>query len=108
MDEIKLNIYEKDMKIIKRTETAVCSKVSFGIVRKFFKLFKAENINATDEIINIVANMWDEVTEILNNFFPHITEDEWDYIAIDELVSVIIKIIKWQVDQLRIIPTSKN
>lgn len=108
MKNITLNVYEKDMETVKKECVANTIKLPFGFIRKLMKLFNIDTLEDTTQILNIVMQSWDEVTELLERIFPGIEEDEWDYVDTKELVQAIFKVLKYAFTEMLKIPTSKN
>lgn len=106
---LKLNIYEEDMKTVKKEVTANLIKIPFGIIRKLMVLFNVENLKDSSEILNVIIKCWDDVILILDRIFKDVEEDEWMYIDTNELINVIFKVIKESGKAILKIPSdSKN
>lgn len=103
--EIKLNVYENDMKTIKKECVANTVDIPFGLVRKLMKLFDVENLDDTTKILNIVMKSWDDVISLLDRIFPDMEEEDWDYVGTKELVQVIFQVLKEAAKALFNIPT---
>ena len=103
--DILLNVYNADMKTIKKQCKAETIKIPFGTIRKLMKLFNIDNVENTGEILNIVMSSWDSVIGILDNIFPEMTEDDWDTVDTKELVSVIYQLLKDSFKTILSIPT---
>lgn len=106
--EIKLKVYENDMVTVKKECTAKMVKIPFGLIRKLMKLFNAETLEDTTQILDIVSNSWDDVISILERFFPDIEPDDWDTVDTTELVAAVFKLIKFAFAEMLKIPTEKN
>lgn len=108
MSELKLNVYESDMKTVKKTVTAQTVEIPFGTVRRLMRLFdidKAKN----SEILKTIIAAWDSVIGILDNVFPEMTADDWDYVSTKELASVVYQLIQAAIiDLMRIPKDPKN
>lgn len=108
METITLNVYENDMKTVKKECVAVSVKIPFGVVRKLMKLFDENTLEDTSQIFTVVTGSFDDVTQILHNVFPEIEEEEWDNVEVTELVEVIYKIIKHSFLKMLEIPVGKK
>lgn len=108
MNEIKLKIYDSDFKNVQREVTAQKCAISFGTVRKFVEIIKIDESDNGIEILNTIICAFDEVTSVLNRVFPSVTEDEWNRVAVNELVPLIIDIAKFIFKGMFKIPTQKN
>lgn len=106
---ITLKVYNQDMKTVKKECQAEAVKIPFGIVRKAMKLFNADTMSDTTQILNVVMNSWDEVTKLLERIFPEMEAEDWDTVDVKELVSVIYDLLKSVLKEILKIPAdSKN
>ena len=101
---VVLNVYEKDMKTVKKECKANLVKIPFGIIRKLMKLFNLDNIENTAEILNIVMASWEDVIAILDRVFPDITEEDWDTVDTKELIQAIYDMLKFAFKNMMNIP----
>ncbi|MDE7425112.1 MAG: hypothetical protein K2N51_15735 [Lachnospiraceae bacterium] len=108
METITLNVYEDDMKTVKKECVAVPTKIPFGVIRKLMKLFNENTLEDTSQILTVVTGSFDDTTQILHNAFPEIEEEEWDNVDVTELVAVIYKIIKHSFLKMLEIPVGKK
>ena len=108
MSKIKIKIYENDMKTVEKESVAETVAIPFGIIRKLMKLFNVENMENTNDILKIVANSFDEVVKLLERIFPDVTEDEWDYVDIKELVKAIYNLIKKALKDIASVPVNEK
>lgn len=102
---IVLNVYEMDMKTVKKECRANLVKIPFGTIRKLMKLFHLDNIENTAEILNIVMDSWEDVIAILDRVFPDITEKDWDTVDTKELIQAIYSVLKFAFKNMMSIPT---
>ena len=102
---IKLTVYNEDMETVKKECTATAVKIPFGFVRKLMKLFDAEKLEDTTQILNTVMRSWADVTALLGRIFPDISEEDWDYVDTSELVKVLFELLKWAFAEMVKIPT---
>lgn len=107
-DEIKLKVYEADMHTVKKECKAVATRVPMGIVRRFMGLFDADKLNDSMEILNIIIASWEDVTSVMEKLFPDMSEEDWDYVDIGELVQVAVAFLKAYFKQMLKVPTEKN
>lgn len=103
MSELKLKVYENDMKTVKKECTAQTVEISFGTVRRLMRIFDIEK-SENSEILKIVISAWDSIIDVLNNVFPEMTDDDWDHVSIRELAAVIYQMIKSIIADLMKIP----
>ena len=103
--DIKLNVYNEDMKTVKKECAASMVKVPFGLIRKLMNLFKVENLQDTTQILDIIMTSWEDVIKLLGRIFPDVTEEEWDYVDTSELMRVILSLVKYVFAEMVKIPT---
>lgn len=108
MEVIKLNVYEKNMKTVRKECAAASVKIPFGVIRKLMKLFDENTLEDTSQIFTVITSSFNDIANILHNVFPEIEEEEWDNIDTTELVTVIYKIIKYSFLKMLEIPTGKK
>lgn len=108
MNEIKLKIYDGELKNVEREVSAQKCVISFGTVRKFVKIFKVDEMETGKEIFETIVDAFDEVTCVLSRIFPDVKEDEWNRVAINELVPLVIEIAQFIFKGMFEIPTQKN
>lgn len=109
VEELKLNVYDENDNIIQTCE-AQTVELKFGTIRGLMKLLNVDDIDDTGELLTVVYGAWDELTKILNQCFPEMEEDDWDNVKLNELIPVLLKILKTSFIQILNIPTdnSKN
>ena len=102
--EIKINVYENDMKTVKKEVSAEVVEIPFGIIRKFMALFDVENLEYTVAILNVVSKSWKEVQLLLDRIFPDMSEDDWDGVNTKELIQVVMTVLKFAFGEILNIP----
>lgn len=105
---IKLNVYEDDMKTVKKEVAAEMVEIPFGIIRKFMAVFKIKDFNDTSTILNTVAASWEQITRLLNRVFPNMTEDDWDGVNTKELLTVVTTVLKYSFGEMLNIPVDEK
>lgn len=106
--ELKLKIYDENNEV-KREVEATFVDIKMGTVRRLMKLLKVDDINDTGELFKLVGEVWDELIKVLDQIFPDVTDEEWDYVSISELLPTVIQILKGSFTQMSKIPNnSKN
>lgn len=107
--EISINIYDKKGKEVVRTVKAEEYEIMFGAVGELMKLVKAAGDEDKTAVVKVIGSAWDEVVNVMDGFFPDVTEDEWKCVKVSELVPTIIEIVKYAVSKMLNIPVdSKN
>lgn len=107
MEELTLNIYDENDKVIK-TCKAQFTDIRFGAIRKLMALLNIENVEDTYQLLKIVYEAWDRLTAILSKCFPDITDEDWDNVKLSELMPVLVSIIKSTFAKMMTIPAEKN
>lgn len=93
METITLNVYDDKGEVIK-TVSNQPTRLKFGAIRSLMKLLNIENVSNNYDLMNTIYEAWDKLTAILNQCFPEMTEEDWDNVAMEELIPVIVKILK--------------
>ena len=60
------------------------------------------------ELLKTVKRAWKQITKVLSKIFPDMTDEDWDYVSMKELLPVVVAIIKDSVAEMLTIPKSKN
>lgn len=104
----EINVYDSDGNIIKTCQ-AVDLKLKFGSVRKIMALLQIDDVDNTAELIKMIYGAWDQLTKVLSECFPDMTDDDWDNVYIEELIPTIVGIMKTSFGKLLGMPSdSKN
>lgn len=106
--EIKINVYENDMKTVKKEVKAELVEIPFGIIRKFMSLFNIQSLDDTATILNVVANSWKEVQTLLDRIFPDMSEDDWDGVSTKELLKVVMEVLKFAFTDILNLPVDEK
>ena len=104
---IKLNVYDENDKVIK-TATAKMVKIKFGTIRAIMKLVKVESLDNTKELLQTVSDVWDKLIEILSKCFPDMTEEDWEYVDVMELIRVVMAIIRFSSKKIEEVPIDED
>lgn len=96
MKKATITIYDKKGRAT-RTVEAEPVRLKFGTVRKLIALLDTEGETIP---MQRIVDAWDEVTGILAECFPDITEEELDAIEISEVVPVLIQIISSAMEEM--------
>jgi hypothetical protein len=107
MNDLKINVYDDENTVIKTSEAKLVD-LKFGVIRKLMKLLNVDNIDNTVELLKTVYGAWEQITNILNNCFPDMTDDDWDNVKVSELLPVFVMILKYSFTQMLTIPTDKE
>jgi len=108
MDKLLLNVYDENDSVIKTCEAQVID-IKFGTVRSLMKLLNVDNINDTATLLKVVYGAWEKLTQILSGCFPDMSDDDWDNVKLNELIPILVSILKGTFAQMLTIPNdSKN
>lgn len=106
---LTIKVYEKDNKTVKKECTGETCEIMFGTVRKLMKLFNIEETKNNIQLLETVYDVWGELTGILEECFPGMQEEDWDHVKINELIPILLQILKGAIGELLRIPSeSKN
>lgn len=92
-NDLKLKLYDNEGNMTREVQAKMI-RIRFGTIRDLFKLLKIENASDTAELFAIIYEVWDEVIRLLAQIFPDVTDEEWDNVAVDELIPIVINIVK--------------
>lgn len=95
MKGLVINVYDKaDRNNVVKTVEAEPADLMFGSIRSIMKLLNIDDINDTGELLKTVYDAWDQLTGILNECFPEMEDKDWDNVKLNELIPVIVTILK--------------
>lgn len=106
--EIKINVYESDMKTVKKEVAAEVVAIPFGVIRKFMAMFKIKDFNDTSTILNTVATSWEQITTLLDRIFPDMSEEDWNGVDMKELLTVVTTVLKYAFSEMLNIPVDEK
>ena len=103
-----INVYDNDNNVIKTSE-AVDAQLKFGAIRSIMKLLNIDDINDTGALLKTIYSAWEQLTAVLTQCFPDMTESDWDNVKLEELIPVIVGILRASFGKILTIPNdSKN
>lgn len=105
--EIKLTVKNKKGEVVKEV-TAHTFSIYYGTIDKLMSLLDLDDATTSFEILKKVTTAWGEVTEILGEMFPDMEPSDWDYIKINDLVPVVLQVVRYTLTELMEIPSEKN
>ena len=97
--EMKIKIYDDDNNVVKEC-AAQTVDIKFGQVAAIMELIDVENVENSGEMLKIVYRAWSQLKKILSRIFPDMTEEE--------LLPVVVAILKSSFSEMMEIPKSKN
>lgn len=105
--DLKLKIYDDEGNEV-REASAKMIRIRFGTIRDLFKLLKIEDATSTAELFAVIYEVWDEIIRLLSQIFPDVTDEEWTNVAVDELIPLVIQIVKGAFQHMgEVIPDSE-
>lgn len=106
-EKLTINIYDDDDVVIKVVEARLVS-LRFGVVRSLMEILNIENVDNTVDLLKTIYGAWDEVKNILGKIFPDVDLDELDNTHIDELVPVVLKVVRDSFNVISTIPVDEK
>lgn len=104
----EIKVYDDENNVIKTCKAVDC-ELKFGAIRKVMALLEIEDINDTTALFKTVYGAWDQLTKVLSQCFPDMTEDDWDNVHVSELIPVVVSLAKNMIAKVLTIPAeSKN
>nr|DAG52724.1 MAG TPA: hypothetical protein [Caudoviricetes sp.] len=105
--ELRLNVYDEDENVVK---TCIAHTVSlkFKTIRSLMKLLKIDDVEDTGTLLQIISDVWEQLTSILSKCFPDMEEDDWDNVNLNELVPVVLAMLKSSFSEILTIPKDPN
>ena len=103
-----INVYDDENNVVKSC-SAVDASLKFGAIRSIMKLLKIDDINDSATLLTTIYDAWEQLTAILTQCFPDMSDSDWDNVKLEELVPVIVGIFKASFGKILSIPNdSKN
>lgn len=102
--EMKLNIYEKK-KIIK-TYTAETYDLLFGTVEDLVDILELDTLKTRSDVeviklaTNVITKGMDIIKPLLKDIFEGLTDDELRNTHVSEIVTVLVEVIKFAINQI--------
>ena len=109
---MKLNVYEKK-KVVKTYETDKYD-LMFGTREEVADAMKLDQLETglNSEIIkmatNLVVHSKETVKELLKDIFEGLTDEELKNTKVKDIATVFVDVVKYTIEQLNILPKSKN
>ena len=107
MTDLQLIVKNPDGEIVK-TVNARYVEISFGTIDKLMGLLDIDEDTTSFQLLMKVSKAWKEVTSVLNEVFPDMTDNDWCLVKINDLVPLLFEIVKFTFAKIMGIPTEKN
>lgn len=110
--EIKLPIYEK--KEVIKTYTAETYDISFGAVEDLLDVLDMDKLTSGNKddlvsgVMGAIPGVFSQVKPILKEIFDGLTDEEIRKCHMSDIVSALVKIIKFSMSQIMKDVNSKN
>ena len=109
---MKLNIYDK--KQIVKTYEADSYDLMFGVLEDVANAIKLDELKSGSDVeifkmvTNLVLHSMDTVKGLIKDIFEGITDEEIKNTKVSEIAGALIDVVKYTVEQLSLMPKSKN
>lgn len=98
-----INVYDDNDNVVKTCE-ATEATIKFGAIRSIMKLLNVDDIDDTGKLLKTIYKAWDELTKVLSKCFPDMSDEDWDNVKLNELVPVVVQILKDSFSEILKIP----
>lgn len=105
--ELTINVYDDNDNIVKESKANTVD-LRMGQVSAIMELLDADNIDNSLELMNVVNKAWKQLVKILSKVFPDMTDADWEYVKVGELIPTLVLILKESFAKMMTIPKSKN
>jgi hypothetical protein len=110
MEKEKLTLQVKDKKgeVIKVVE-ANTFDIYFGTIDSLMQLLDINEDTSSFDLLKKISTAWGEVTSLLGEIFPDMTDEDWKFVRINDLVPIVLQVVKYTFLEIMTIPSdSKN
>ena len=108
MNDLVLNVYDDSGKTVVKTFKASTCNLMFRTVRKLMDLLKVEDMDNQAQMLRTIYDAWDEIRAVLGGVFPDASAEDWDNVRVRELLPLVLKIAKYSISEMFVIPTNKK
>lgn len=105
--ELKITVYDDNDNVMKEC-TAQTIDIRFGQVSAIMELLDVESVNDNMQMIKVVRKAWKQLIRILSKIFPDMEDDDWENVSLNELLPVLVLIMRDSFKEMMTIPKSKN
>lgn len=107
-NKLVLPVKNKDGEVIKTVE-AQTFNIYFGTISNLMEVLDIGEESSSFEVLKKVSTAWKQVVEILSDVFPDMEKSDWQYVRLNDLVPVMLEIVKYTFAEIMQIPSeSKN
>lgn len=110
--DLKLNIYDKKQVI--KTYTTDEYDLMYGTLEDIFNALDLDNLDSTDDVKLIkftakaVMKNKDIINHLLKDIFDGLTDDELRQTKIKEIAAILVKVVKFTIEQIGLGASEKN
>lgn len=108
MNDLILNIYDDSGKTVVKTFKASTCDLMFRTVRKLMDLLKIEDMDNQVQMLKTIYSAWGEICVVLAGVFPEVSAEDWDNVRVRELLPLVLKIAKYSISEMFVIPTDET
>lgn len=111
--ELKLNIYDDDNNIVK-TYTKDSYRLKWGVASDLINGLNLDGLKADDNVefikaaTNVVTHSFGVVQPLIKRIFKGLTDEELENTYIDEIVTVLVTVVKYTMSQIGLGNNGKN
>lgn len=108
MGNLMLEVKDKSGNVIKTVE-AQTFDIYFGTINSLMELLDIDEDTTSFELLKKISTAWGEVTSLLGEIFPGMTKEDWKFVRINDLVPIVLQVVKYTFLEIMTIPSdSKN
>lgn len=108
MSEIKLNIYNRETKELKKTYTTDSIELMFGTVEDILAVVDIEKFNDEKAVAVMIIKAWKELKPFLKDVFPGITDEDIRGIKINDMIPTFMDIFRGISENMGVLVSGKN
>lgn len=108
MSEIKLNIYDRETKELKKTYTTDSIELMFGTVEDILAVVDIEKFNDEKAVAVMIIKAWKELKPFLKDVFPGITDEDIKGIKINDMIPTFMDIFRGISENMGVLVSGKN
>lgn len=108
MSEIKLNIYNRETKELKKTYTTDSIELMFGTVEDILAVVDIEKFNDEKAVAVMIIKAWKELKPFLKDVFPGITDEDIKGIKINDMIPTFMDIFRGISENMGVLVSGKN
>lgn len=92
--ELKIDIYDKDTKKVKRTYTAEGYDLMIGTVEDVLEIFDIEKMDDDKAVASMVVKSCLQIKPIVRDIFQDMTDEDFRCIRVADLIPLFVSVCK--------------